>query len=53
MGPGPAVLPNSAGAAGWEQLMHVDRQDPKGPCPAGLRPELLISQICLTAQEQF
>lgn len=30
MGPGQAVLP---AAAGWEELMHVDRQDPKGPCP--------------------
>lgn len=50
----PAMLPDGAGIFGWEQLDVHGPTEPEGPCPCWLpRPELLISPICLTAQEQF
>ena len=52
--PGPAVLPDGAGATSWEQLDVRGQTEPERPLPLlAPRPELLISPICLTAQEQF
>ena len=52
--PGPAVLPDGAGATGWEQLDVHGPTEPERPLPLlAPRPELLISPIGLTAQEQF
>lgn len=52
--PGPAMLPDGAGATGWEQLDVHGPTEPERPLPLlAPRPELLISPICLTAQEQF